>query len=454
MGGVGALEWQPSSHCRNTPHRFDKLVADITFDSGHTLRIEQRPGGTHRPYQGAHSPTISGQIHIRPSGEACKLGSVEVEILSNDERLVPETSILVGEDGDQVVRIMTPDGLDWWEDGLAPCVQVRVMVYVPQGGYLDGLAVDVSHLEVELARHLDMAVGGDDGLTIRTVGGKVLACPARDGDVGHEESVRDGIRSRRMLVQTVSGDIRGRFPLAHLLKMESTSGNISVDVAPQSADGDQSAETAVLAVHSVSGDIRVREPGISASDGPRPGRRGLMLPPLRDYVVEMGSASGHIDAEVVVSSRADFQSVSGNLSLELVLLCLQHRGTLLKTAAQSGSTTVRVLDPRAMDFTYASGDATATDREARTSSLGDNLSGLQSTHESVSGDIKLRYPGSWTGKFKAETLSGTITAGGKDVKITRSSRWFPKLVEGEKGEGNSSAGMGCMSGDVVFWVGD
>ncbi|KAG6007347.1 hypothetical protein E4U43_000333 [Claviceps pusilla] len=461
MGGEHGLGWRPSSQCRNTPCKFDRVAADITFDRGRTLRIEQRPE-RRSPHDGGRPPDVSGQVLMRPSGEARKLGSVEVEMVSNDETLAAEASIRVGHDGTQAVIIITPRVVDWWDDhdGLAPCIQIRVTVYVPRGGYLDAMDLDVVHLDVGVARDLDMEVG--HGTTIRTIVGNIKTWSFRESkDAVDDDDDENGdpfsLQSPRILVKTVSGTIDGWFPLYDLLHMESSSGHISPQVAPKSSnDKSATAETATLAVHSVSGNVSIREPCVSASGRARPSQTTLL--PRRDYVVEVVTTSGAIEATVAASSRAEFHSVSGDVSLEL-LPCLgltpkSSETMLLRTNTNSGVTTVTVLEPRTVDDRCAQASSLRTHPEARSTGQDAGLSDLQSSHRSISGGIKIAYPASWTGRFKADTISGNISAGGQGVGITRSSRGIPKTVEGEKGEGNSWARVSCVSGNVALWVGD
>ncbi|QPG93719.1 hypothetical protein C2857_001999 [Epichloe festucae Fl1] len=443
MGGQRDLEWRPSDQCRNTPHRFDKTLSDITFDSGYTLSIEQRPGRiSHRK---GRTPNISGQVLICPSGENSKRGSVEIEIISNDEKLTADIIIAIEDDGKQAIKIITPHVLEWWEyNGEAPCIQMRVTVHVPQNSYIDSLGLDVVHLDVEIAEGL--AMGAVDGPIIKTVVGNVNTPLA---DIIEDDNVFPySLQSRRIVVQTVSGDVKGWFPLYDLLKVGSASGNVYVEVVPKSADKG-SARQAMLSVDSISGNVRIKESLAFAVDDKKSGKKL----PARDYVVKVETASGNVHADVAMTSRADFQSTSGDLTLKLLPLLTKgsERGDL-HTETMSGTTTVTVLRP--LEIQLGADEKTfMTDTEARRTADGPPLSELQTRHGSTSGDIKLLYPSSWTGRFKAESISGGITVKGQDVKITHSSRGIPKRVEGEKGKGNSFAHMGSILGDVELYVG-
>ncbi|KAK2593974.1 hypothetical protein QQS21_008333 [Conoideocrella luteorostrata] len=442
MGGERDLEWRPTSQCRNSPYKQGKAVSDITFDSGYTLHIEQKPERNN--HRGGRTPNISGALFIRPSKDDSKKGTVEIEIISNDEKLSADRTIDIDDDGRQSVKIITPHVLDWWDyNSQAPCIQMRVTVYVPKSGYLDSLSLDVVHLDVEIAEGLVM--GAIDGPIIKTVVGNVKT--PRAGSI-EDDVVPYAMQSRQIVIQTVSGNICGWFPLYDLLKIESASGDVDVQVAPKPADK-ESAKAAMLSVHSISGSVKIEEPLKSVASN---GKLNKKLPP-RDYVVKVETASGDIQADVAMTSDAGIESVSGDLTL--VLMPLLPKGsskTSLRTDTKSGTTNINVYDPVEFDL-GADEKAELRDTEVRKVSDGAALSDFQTSHQSISGNIKLFYPGSWTGKFKAETISGDVSAKGKDVKIIRSGRGITKSMEGEKGDGNSFIKMGSMSGDLRLQVG-
>lgn len=438
MGGERDLEWRPNGSCRNTPHKFDKSVTSFQTGSGYTLDIVQRP--ERNTHERGRQPNISGQLFIIPSKESD--GSIEIEIISNDERLRPSTDIHV-DNGRQYVEIISPRALDWWDyQSQAPCIQMRVTVYVPHNAYLDNLNLDLVHLDVTIAEGLVMGVL--DGPTIKTVVGDVRTPRASNLD---DDVVPYSLQSRRIVIETVSGDIKGWFPLYDLLQVKSASGNVDAQVAPKAADK-ESAKEAQLKVHSISGDVKLEEPLASTV---KSGKLGKKLPP-RDYKVEAATASGDITADVVMTSTAKIESVSGDLYLNILPLIAKGSGkTSLSTDTKSGVTNVNIYEAVAIELPEQA-KSHPKDIEIRKVDS-PALSNFETKHSSISGDFKLHYPATWAGKFRAETMSGDISVTGKDVKITRRSRGFSKFVEGEKGEGESFIKMGSMSGDVKLLIG-
>ncbi|KHN97783.1 uncharacterized protein MAM_04172 [Metarhizium album ARSEF 1941] len=438
MGGQRDLEWRPKVSCRNTPHRFDKSIAPFQYGSGFSLNIAQRP--ERNEFKRGRQPHVSGGLLLRPSKEAG--GSVEIEVISNDERLRTSTEIHVRQ-GLQSIDIISPRVLDWWDpSGPAPCIQVRVTVYVPHNAYLDSLHLDLVHLDVDIVEGLVMGVV--DGPSIKTVVGDVNTPRASNVDDGIAPY---SMQSRRINVETVSGNIKGWFPLYDLLQIKSGSGDVEAQVAPKAADR-KSVNEAKLKVESISGQVRLEEPLASTV---RSGKLGRKMPP-RDYQVEIGTASGDITADIAMTSSAKIGSVSGDLTVNVVpLLAKSSDRASFSTDTKSGLTTVNIYEAVAIEMP-ADAQSHAKDSENRkTGSLA--MFNFGSKHSSVSGDVKLFYPATWVGRFRAESISGDISVAGKDVRITRRSRGFGKFVEGEKGDGASFIKMGTVSGDVQLQVG-
>ncbi|KAG8419329.1 hypothetical protein J3458_004207 [Metarhizium acridum] len=439
MGGERDLEWRPHGSCRNTPHKFDKSITSLQYGSGFSLDIVQRP--ERNRYKRGRQPNVSGQLLLRPTKESG--GGVEIEIVSNDERLRPSTEIHV-DNGHQSIEIISPRALDWWDySGPTPCIQMRVTVYVPHNAYLDNLKLDLVHLDVDIVEGLVMGIV--DGPTIKTVVGDVIAPRANNID---DDVAPYSVQSRRIIIETVSGSIKGWFPLYDLLQVKSSSGDVEAQVVPKAADK-KSASEATLKVESISGEVRLEEPLASSL---RSGKLGKKIPP-RDYQVEIGTTSGGITADVVMTSSAKIGSVSGDLTLNVLpLLTKSSDKTSFSTDTKSGSTNVNIYEAVAIELPD-NAKSHAKDFEIRKTGR-PVLYNFDTKHSSISGDFNLHYPATWVGKFRAESMSGDIFVSGKDVRITRRSRGFGKFVEGEKGDGASFIKMGTMSGDVQLQVGE
>ncbi|KAG5993835.1 hypothetical protein E4U52_001627 [Claviceps spartinae] len=397
-------------------------VPDIIFDNEHTLSIEQRLTSDGR--RGGRTVQVFGRLEIRSSDEYSNTGRIEIECGSEDTTLTAATSVKKSDQQD--ILISTPSTVDWWERrGPEPCVTIHVIVYVPIGGNIKALDLTVDSLNVSIAEGLNLNAA--ESMAITTTSGIVNAPSLKSNARGQ---IPHYLKSRHIVVQTISGNVEGWLPLHHLLQVKSMSGNLSIDVGLDSVYPN-SDTCAKLMVESVSGKVVVREPYVFYT---QIGKQWKMnewknIPPSRDYVVTIVTASGDIDAQVAVTSSASIHSASGNLRLEVLVVPRGGRGGSLMTDIKSGTTEVLVVK----------------------SSYG--ASGLQSRHQSMSGRIRVSYPEDWNGKFDAATVCGTILVNGKNMKIMRASRGVPKTLEGVRGDGptyTSAVGINSTAGDVVF----
>ncbi|KAG5971467.1 hypothetical protein E4U58_007510 [Claviceps cyperi] len=417
---------KPSGPGLRPPRSMSKLdLPNIIFDSDHTLSIEQRLTSNGR--QGGRTVQVSGRLEIRSSDEHSNTGHIEIECGSEDATLTAATSVKKSDQQD--ILISTPSAVDWWERrGPEPCVTIHIIVYVPIGGNIKALALTVDSLNVSISGGLDLNAA--ENMTITTTSGIVSAPSLKSNARGQ---IPHSLKSRHIIVQTVSGNVEGWLPLHHLLKVKSVSGNLFIDVGLNSVYPN-SDTCAKLMVESVSGKVVVREPYVFYAQFNKQWKMSECknIPPPRDYVVTVITASGDIDAQVAVTSSASIQSASGNLRLDVVVVRLtpgDGRGGSLETDIRSGTTEVFVVK------SYH------------------GVSGLQSRHQSMSGRIRVGYPEDWNGKFDAATLCGTILVNGRNIKIRRSSHGVPKTLEGVRGEGPTYSSAVCMNstaGDVVF----
>lgn len=509
MGGHSDLGWTPSSGCRNTPHAFSKTSISLRFGSNRKLDIRQeieKTSDTHNWRQ----PRIFGQIILRPTGDDASEGSIELEVISNEEDLrVQLDSETYGDN--QVFRMITPRAIQWpSSSGDGPCIQMRATVWVPRKAYLRAFTLSSVHLDVRVVDGLIMGV--TDETKIDTVVGNFRTSLPKDVN---EDVVPYTLESRKIRIETVSGNVEGWFPLYDLLQISSASGDITAQVAPKPAD-EKSPQSAVLDISSVSGDIKVTEPLAGALEAGKPGKKL----PARDYITKLSTTSGKIQGEVATSSEGKFDSTSGNTVLKILPIFdkdIRKSGSKpqLSTSSMSGDWRLTVLEPL---WTSTSGtrmyppsqpspddnvilspidvpmppslhdddddddeddddaprkgiheplviihpDVKPAEHHHRPRGASHNadrttatpaLSFLRSKHDSVSGDLRLFYPASWEGRFLAQSISGNIRVGGDGIEIIRRDRSWAKLVEGKKGDGDSEIKMESMSGSVELVVG-
>ncbi|KAG5978574.1 hypothetical protein E4U56_000009 [Claviceps arundinis] len=446
MGDESGVGLQPCFNCLRplqTTSSFKKLK--VIFNRGYNLNIEQKV--ERNDHQEGRELHISGRLDVRSSGETgttllgqhLNTGRVEVEIASGDVRLTTATSI--HKTDQQVITISTPFAVNWWDaDGPRPCVMIHIVVYAPLRGGIDTLVLKVANLDISFAKSLKLYAVGTTIIT--TESGKIhVPFPKSKTD----EKSPYTLQSRQIIVNTSSGDIEGWFPLHHLLKIQSKSGNVLVEVGLESTFLDSTTH-ANLFVETISGTI-----GISAQSvfyGNIWCRRPKKQPPARDYVVELTTVTGIIDAHVVMASRGVFHSTTGDVSLEVLPLLFSSSGdgqSRLETVVKSGLTSIYMLEPLLCNVPCIK-DASLM-MTGFNNSLG--LTRLQSYHQSIGGHIKVEYPQSWAGEFSTETC-GKVSLEGQSIIITHSNQGVPGIVGGLKSQGTSTVGIKSNSGDVAL----
>ncbi|KJZ78819.1 hypothetical protein HIM_01592 [Hirsutella minnesotensis 3608] len=418
------LEWKPKDGCRDTPHTFPKFTTAVHFGGSRKLGIQETVAKGRFPSW--RLPDVSGQVVLRPSTKNDTDGSIDLEIISNDENLrVKVDADFKGDD--QRLKMTIPRASPSWPMAEGPCIQMRAVVTVPRKAYLRRFNVETVQLDVDVLDGLSMGVSDD--IHISTVSGHYQTSLAEDAN---EDVVPYMMQSRRITVETVSAPITGWFPLYDGLKLSSSSGDITAQVGPKSGE-----HKAQLEVSTVSGQIKVTEPLEEAMKSGKPSKKL----PARPYKARLSTVSGDLDARVASNCDADFHSISGELSIEVLPVLdksVRHSGSI-KTDTKSGDVRMTVLEP-----VWVDGD----DKDKRGS-----LDRLESRYNSISGALQLKYPSSWRGRFHTEALSGDIEVHGKDVDIIRRGRSIGRYVDGRKGDGGSNLIAKTISGDVELTFG-
>ncbi|KAG6077952.1 hypothetical protein E4U16_001912 [Claviceps sp. LM84 group G4] len=426
------------------PLQFESMttIPNVIFDSESTLRIEQKVSRSDQQY--GRQLHVFGRLDICSSGESSNRGRIEIKIASGDKKLTAATNIHFD---DHFVDIRTPFLADWWDkNGPKPCVKLLITVYVPCDGQIDTLELKVDSLDVSVVEGVRLKVA--DKMSITTFSGNVrvplLSRTSRTSDIR--------LDSREMLIQTYSGAVEGGFSLHDLLKIKSGSGSVVVELGLVSGDPG-SATSAKLSVETDFGNIRIMTPFIFFHRQSKKGYKNR--PPSRDYVVELESTSGKIEADVVVASRATIRSRVGDVLLRLVPVPFSTRGngkTTLVTDVDYGKTRVFLLES-SYNGAPCAGNASLTTDSQVTNTSSNGLVGLHGAHRSISGDIKVDVPDAWSGEFIADTHTGDITAYGKNMTITRSSQGEPRMMEGLRGSRDSSVRMKSLWGSLELFVG-
>ncbi|KAF4625322.1 hypothetical protein G7Y89_g12844 [Cudoniella acicularis] len=307
----------------------------------------------------------------------------------------------------------------------------------------------------------------------------VLGTPDNAEDTIAKSGAVHPFSSRRVLVETVSGNIQGEYPLMDYLGLASQSGNIAVNVVPQAVALDAPAP-AELEVQTASGTIKVDLP--------------IDNPPPRNYITNVHSSSGTIDGTYYIGSLGSFKSTAGSITITALpviqVLSSQYLDTTLEqsrfeTHTVSGTTTIEVLSPISITLFSSSAEQSQPNQQQPRpdpySPIGDddpylvippnnadrslttqtekNLRNLQSKHTSNSASVSVHYPSAWEGSIHAKTVSGDIAVKGSGIRTIRERKGYAykevlarKGVERE-GEGSMTE-MSDIAGSLQFTVGD
>lgn len=460
------MVWPPSNNCPDGPYKDSKINEVVSFGTSKKLSIIQtieKDGGNRR----GPTPNVYGEVILQPV-DTSSSGQIQLEVATNDEDLHVDVDF---NKRDQQFKVTVPRWVDWREPSWRPCIQIRITVSVPREAQLELFHVETVQLDVVVKD--GFVLGSVTDAQIKTISGDV-ATGSLAGDVAPYT-----LASRSIIIDTVSGDVGGWFPLYDLLKIHSVSGHIKADLTPKPSQ-DKKPEQAVLSIETVSGDIKVIEPLVLRN------KRGEDFPP-RDYVVGVSSSSGQIAAELAFTSRAKFETISGDQKVTLLpLFGSSSSQPSLSTDTKSGKTALAIFEPlwkedatRNGHFQHATpskdtnskldnydepwiiihpdqqlDDLADVELEStvNASGGGDGLTRLKSHHASISGDFKLNYPASWEGGFVLTTLSGGQDIRGDDLHYKRASGII-KRIEGTKGDdGKSTLTIDSMSGreELVF----
>ncbi|KAM0352909.1 hypothetical protein ACHAPU_001792 [Fusarium lateritium] len=460
----GDFIWSPSRSCLDSPHPSSQRLKDVDMRPSRNLSIVQ----TIKEVAKGWTVHVSGEVVIRPAEDSSP-ANIDLEVISNHEDLTIDLDF---NKETQLVELKIPRKVEWNTAKKAPCVQVRLTVWVPRESILNSLSIETLQLDVNIEKGLVM--GAVDGVTIRSASGDISA-PAVEASNNDKDVVPYTLSAREIRVHTASGDVKGWYPLYDLLDIETVSGDVVTNIGPKPVNP-QDVRPAKFYVRSASGAIEVDEPLDRAQQAARPDRE---FPP-RDYTVDIHTASGDIKADVAVTSFASFGSQSGDLNIRiwpvldsslLAATSSSSKPTLI-TDTKSGNTKVTILEPLWTSIATIGGTISPVKpydpkdgrdpfiiltEESDDASTGDSkpaFSMLKSKHKSVSGSVKLWYPASWEGYLYAHSVSGSQDFQGKGLLITHEGGTFTKIIRGQKGKGYSSLEVETVSGNQFALIGE
>lgn len=460
-------------YCAAARHKED--VVTYEFPVGSDLTVLQT---THESGGGLSQKYVStvGEIRLRRLPKDSKHGNrayFTVDVQVSDESLHVEKT---WDEDLRILKIITPRAAPLSSGG-THCVSLEITAWIPEDAQFSNLLIEAISLTLRVLDDVKVSVSGRSKFTTISGGVRFPVINSTETDVQADvPSWRssDGFpfSSRKVFVETMSGSIKGNYPLMDVLSLSSQSGTIHVDVFPQPVLPSAPAP-ADLEVGSSSGTIHVNCPV-----------GGMYTPPPRNYITTVHSTSSTISGSYYLGSANTFKTTSGTISITgLPVLRGGDSPTApnnsFETHTISGTTTVNVLDPifisllsNSLESQKPVGDdepylvippgniATQAlfEVDPRATAETTKLHTLSSIHSSNSASINVRYPSAWEGTVHGKCVSGNIVAKGDGVRVINSrngpgySELKARKGDLEKGQG-SIVEMKGISGSLTFLVG-
>ena len=296
--------------------------------------------------------------------------------------------------------------------GERACTAMNIVISV-NSRLSDSLEVDTALLSgVELDRNLALA---SNNLIIHTVGGDIAKTPGK----------LTGFRPYHIDLFTVAGAIRGAFPLEGETWLATVGGPIDVAVAlpPQDILNPE----IHFHANSEHGDVHITFPTQELHE------HAHRQP---EYYVQASSVHGRISGTYIHHAETNLTTVSGDIEATLVPHARVPRDmSTIHTASVIGQTILTI------EASNLAGDLERPMRQ------------IYSTHNSVMGGMRLRYPGDWEGTIHGEWVPpfGQVDVAGPGLEKLRSK---DGAVEAQRGSGKSMLSVETVSGVCEILIGE
>lgn len=480
---------------------FHPDVTTYEFPVGGDLTIVQTTYDGDGGYRAVNVGT-AGEIRLRTIPKDSHHGNqayITVDVHISDQSL---NVIKTWDRESRVLKVSTPKYARLDSSG-PHCVSLEITAWFPEDAEFTALLIEAVYLTLRVLEDIRIDVSGESKFA--TITGQV-AFPQTShlGNESLQESetavstylegggasnfankANPPMSSRRIIVETVSGSISGRYPLMDYLSVSSQSGSVKVSVFPEPVLPEAPAP-AELEVQTDSGSIEVNLP---VRDALNP----TYTPPPRNYVTSVRSSAGSIRGSYYLGSISNFNSVAGDITMTAMPILQAGSAdeaglppNTFETNTFSGSIKVEVLDPifitmipyvddgperpppsnpylpigdddpyliipPSMDTALFKVEDPAVLKEKK-------LRNLKSSHASQSSTVSVHYPEVWEGTFHAKTVSGSIRWAGDGLRVISEKKgWVSSEVLLMKGVETEDEGcfvdMSDIAGSLRFLVG-
>lgn len=438
-------------YCPSATYKYEEAVYGFPVGSDLTVIQTTHDGDEARSMSRVET---KGEVHLRRLPVDSEHGSsphFTVDVRVSDPNIQVDKS---WDEHSRTLKVSTPR---WTSTSRRHCVSLEITAWFPADAEFTNLLVEAVTLSLRVLDDIKVNVSGRSKLA--TLSGDVIFPGIGDSDKREKDvdpsndpstpgqnlmssqselEASASFSSRRIFVETTSGEIKGQYPLLDYLAFSTQSGDIKVDVLPHDASPSAPAP-AELEVQTAAGTISVNLPLLSEK----------YTPPPRDYITDVHTTAGGIHGTFYLGSLSNFKSNAGVLNFKALPIVQASapgnssgavRGTF-DTHTVSGVTDIEVLDPLFID------SKSASEQQLHPNSSKDDkpkkLRNLQSKHSSNSGDISVVYPKAWEGSVHEKTVSGAIVAKGSGMRTIRERKgWAYNELLARKGVENK--GEGCM----------
>ncbi|KAK4988447.1 hypothetical protein LTR66_005016 [Elasticomyces elasticus] len=374
------------------------------------------------------SGDVSGKVYVRPAPPTQQTSiQVNVSLATTGpwdaNRLVftrTEESLYL-----KIPRTKTNTGSSTGK----PCIDICVHIYLLPSLRLTNFELATQNLDVDIdvAENLfdpDIQSKSSPSSDDMTAGGINIA------NATDITTINGGVSStywssRETRIDVTSGSVSGTYALRDLLSIKTKSGSISVDVVPKSADR-TSPRPADFSAISAGGSITARFP-ITGTESDIP---------EREYRTRVQADSGSLHGTYIHGLTTSIMTTSGSITADILPYSSNTFASSIHTETHSGTTRINVLPPFIDPGTL--------------------MERMHSVHHGTSGGMNVKYPQEWVGSITGETMSGSLSLRGKDVRILSEDSVgpFKRHVVAMKGKGGGVLDFKSMSGSIDAIIGD
>ncbi|KAL7275794.1 hypothetical protein RUND412_001247 [Rhizina undulata] len=392
----------------------------FTFPSPASFSFRQQSPHEHRPPHDRWGYIyITGDVYVQGVDSGSNDIDVEFDIEVSHEQLQDNISFEPEDEG--ITNRFAPT----LPSNEPPYINIQAVIYIPKSYTFENFGVHTESLNATLDPSLQVSV---EKTWLGVLAGSVQTAGS------------NGFRSNFTVVKVASGEITGDFNLAHLLELETSSGNIDTTIHPVSlptaADypppphhphhrpPPPCPRTKFIArTHSGSITSYIA-PALPLMHSHHPHHPGL------DFSAEVSTNSGSIVGLYPLGHFLSLSTLSGDITASVLQLGTSNH-SVIETDTKQGSTSLAFVNELAEGTT------------------------VDGRHHAIAGNIEALYPGNWNGVAVGRSVVGEVDISGKDVEIVeRHGGWGGKFVKGVKGDKGGEIEARSISGTVTIQVGE